>query len=216
VLGRACLTCADIVAQRYLDPYGGGQTALRERAIRLYQRVIDEYSDITHWDGESISVLAENQLFELKELQVGAQAPEIEGVDLAGKPMKLSEYRGKVVVIHYWQSSLAFFDDLKRISRDYRDKPLVILGVTTDKDRAEALATATSKLQGLAIRHWHDPDRKIHARWSGSWPCTQVIGHDGKILYKGQRKSRTPLDDVLDEAVTAAESSHPRSAVTSD
>lgn len=36
------------------------------------------------------------------ELAVGKQAPEITGVDLNGEPMKLSDYRGKVVVLDFW------------------------------------------------------------------------------------------------------------------
>jgi hypothetical protein len=33
---------------------------------------------------------------------VGQVAPEIEGVDLGGVPFKLSDYRGKVVVLDFW------------------------------------------------------------------------------------------------------------------
>jgi nucleotide-binding universal stress UspA family protein len=36
------------------------------------------------------------------ELAVGKLAPEITGVDLNGKPMKLSDFRGKVVVLDFW------------------------------------------------------------------------------------------------------------------
>ena len=35
-------------------------------------------------------------------LEVGQTAPEIEGEDLDGKPMKLSDYRGQVVVLDFW------------------------------------------------------------------------------------------------------------------
>jgi AhpC/TSA family len=33
---------------------------------------------------------------------VGARAPEIAGRDLDGAPFKLSEYRGKVVLLDFW------------------------------------------------------------------------------------------------------------------
>ena len=36
------------------------------------------------------------------DLAVGKPAPEITGVDLNGKPMKLSDFRGKVVVLDFW------------------------------------------------------------------------------------------------------------------
>ena len=47
---------------------------------------------------------AEARLDELLNLAVGKPAPEIEGVDLDGKPSKLSDYRGKVVVLVFWGS----------------------------------------------------------------------------------------------------------------
>ena len=34
--------------------------------------------------------------------QIGQMAPEIEGKDADGKPFKLSDYRGKVVVLDFW------------------------------------------------------------------------------------------------------------------
>jgi hypothetical protein len=33
---------------------------------------------------------------------VGKPAPEIEGEDVDGKPMRLSDYRGKVVLLDFW------------------------------------------------------------------------------------------------------------------
>ena len=35
-------------------------------------------------------------------LDVGNLAPEIEGVELTGETMKLSDYRGKVVLLDFW------------------------------------------------------------------------------------------------------------------
>jgi len=34
--------------------------------------------------------------------EIGNTAPEITGNDLEGKPMKLSEFRGKVVMLDFW------------------------------------------------------------------------------------------------------------------
>ncbi len=40
--------------------------------------------------------------FEKERLQIGMVAPEIEGVDTDGTAFKLSDYRGKVVVLDFW------------------------------------------------------------------------------------------------------------------
>ena len=38
----------------------------------------------------------------MDKLQLGMPAPEIEGNDLDGVAFKLSDYRGKVVVLDFW------------------------------------------------------------------------------------------------------------------
>jgi hypothetical protein len=42
------------------------------------------------------------ELFEFRHLLVGKEAPDIEGVDQDGKRFKLSDYRGKVVLLDFW------------------------------------------------------------------------------------------------------------------
>ena len=39
---------------------------------------------------------------DMRDLAIGKVAPEIEGEDVDGKTFKLSEYRGKVVVLDFW------------------------------------------------------------------------------------------------------------------
>jgi len=45
---------------------------------------------------------AEGDLFEMRHLSVGKTAPDIIGEDLDGKPIKLSDYRGQVVMLDFW------------------------------------------------------------------------------------------------------------------
>ena len=49
-----------------------------------------------------IAAEAEGNLFEAKHLQVGMEAPDIVGEDLDGVEFKLSDYRGKVVMLDFW------------------------------------------------------------------------------------------------------------------
>jgi hypothetical protein len=44
----------------------------------------------------------EGNLFEQEHLQIGMVAPEIEGKDLDGVAFKLSDYRGKVLLLDFW------------------------------------------------------------------------------------------------------------------
>ena len=46
--------------------------------------------------------LADGYLFELEHLRVGMEAPDFEAADSNGEKFKLSDYRGKVVVVDFW------------------------------------------------------------------------------------------------------------------
>jgi cytochrome oxidase Cu insertion factor (SCO1/SenC/PrrC family) len=43
------------------------------------------------------------ELFEMRHLAVGKEAADIEGPDQNGVRFKLSDYRGKVVLLYFWQ-----------------------------------------------------------------------------------------------------------------
>ena len=45
---------------------------------------------------------AQGQVHSPADLAIGKVAPEISGVDVDGRKFKLSDYRGKVVVLDFW------------------------------------------------------------------------------------------------------------------
>jgi hypothetical protein len=70
-------------------------------AERLYEKVIGEYGDV-RYVRETLAESAGPELFELRDLAIGKTVPEIEGEDLDGVSFKLSDYRGKVVMLDFW------------------------------------------------------------------------------------------------------------------
>ena len=47
-------------------------------------------------------ILAQQTPHDLEDLAIGKIAPEIEGTDVNGMPFKLSDYRGRVVLLDFW------------------------------------------------------------------------------------------------------------------
>ena len=74
---------------------------LSAEAEKLYQQVLAGGGDAKA-GRRSLSGAAKSELFELQNLSVGRTAPETEGEDVDGKRFKLSDQRGKVVVIVFW------------------------------------------------------------------------------------------------------------------
>jgi hypothetical protein len=75
---------------------------LREEGVELLEDVVANYADVPHPYGGTIGASADGFLFALRNLQVGMIAPDIVGEDLSGVEFKLSDYRGKVVVLDFW------------------------------------------------------------------------------------------------------------------
>jgi len=100
------------LAKRYDSLYGKGyMDALkkqdRARVIKeaetLYERTIEKYSDVKVPQYDSTAgEQAKTELFEVRYLAVGKEAPDMEGVDQEGKQFKLSDYRGKVLLVYFW------------------------------------------------------------------------------------------------------------------
>ena len=81
--------------------------AATQRAIETtYERVAKDFADVKTNAGtpyeSTLGAQAESELYEIRNLAVGQAAPEIEGVDMDQVAFKLSDYRGKVVLLDFW------------------------------------------------------------------------------------------------------------------
>jgi hypothetical protein len=70
-------------------------------AETLFEMCATKHGDLKVFNS-TMKEKAEGQLFELRHLTVGKEVPDIEGEDLDGKKFKLSDYRGKVVLLDFW------------------------------------------------------------------------------------------------------------------
>jgi hypothetical protein len=103
VKGQACYALAQLSlqkAERATDN-GADPKEHARRAEELLVEVEKSYADVELW-GSTLGKAAAGDLFELRELAIGKVAPDIQGQDIDGVAFKLSDYRGKVVVLDFW------------------------------------------------------------------------------------------------------------------
>jgi hypothetical protein len=78
----------------------------RDKAVKEIEAVFEQaaakYGDVKLPGGDTVAERAKAELFEIGDLSVGKEAPDIEGEDQDGKRFKLSGYRGKVVLLDFW------------------------------------------------------------------------------------------------------------------
>jgi hypothetical protein len=97
VQAYACFTLA-----LYLKDKAKRSQASTAAAEKLFERVVNEYPKVERYPGRTLAASAKVELFELQCLAIGKMAPDIEGEDVDGKHFKLSDYRGKVVLLDFW------------------------------------------------------------------------------------------------------------------
>jgi AhpC/TSA family len=75
---------------------------LAREIASLFEQAGTKYGDVKIPYEGTVAQKVKAELFEFRHLLVGKQAPDIEGVDQDGKRFKLSDYRGKVVLLDFW------------------------------------------------------------------------------------------------------------------
>lgn len=114
------------------------------------------------------------------------KVPQLELKDINGRLVRLSDYRGKVVLINFWATwcppCRAEMPDLVRYQREYRKKGLQIIGITYPPERKDRVRRFARKLKvnypiilgTVQIKAQFGPDVAL--------PVTVVIDRDGKVI----------------------------------
>lgn len=142
-------------------------------------------------------------------LHLGDSAPAaaFSRADTSGKPVKLSDYQGKVVLMDFWATwcglCLAQMPATVAAYRKYHGQGLEIIGYALEQARNAGKMPAFAKRHGMAWREVWDKDASIASACgpnSGGIPFVIVLGRDGKIAALGN-----PGDDLdVSAAVKAA------------
>lgn len=182
----------------------------------LFERATTEFGDLV-WrrapgkDGRELTIadVARSELNELRNLAVGKVAPEIEGEDIDGKPMRLSDHRGKVVVLTFWATwcgpCMGLVPHERALVERLAGRRFVLLGIDGDEDREKARSVVDQ--ERITWRSWWNggPSGPITERWNiDSWPTVYVLDARGVIRYKQVIRER--LDEAVDGLLKELES----------
>ncbi|WP_422931850.1 TlpA family protein disulfide reductase [Singulisphaera sp. PoT] len=196
--GLACYSLAEILKTR---SERSGQFGI-DRPEDLFERVITSFGDIKNRYREKLGEHALKALADMKAAGVGRPAPELEGLDMDGKATKLSDFRGKVVVVSFWASwcgpCLRMVPKEREMVAKMSGRPFVLLGANLDKDKAQARTARGQHLMTWPSLALDSDEKHIDALWAvNGLPTTYVIDPRGVIRFRNLH------DEALEKAVDA-------------
>ena len=161
---------------------------LEKQSAALFETVARKHGTLSHPTHGTLAKMAKAHLAALRQpVAVDKPAPEIEGTDLAGKALKLSDFKGKVVLLdfhaHAFAPCRAMFPAEAALVEKMAGKPFVLLGVNGDASRPEA--RRKGKAARASWRSWWDGgglDGPIATRWEvDQWPTVALIDKKGVV-----------------------------------
>ena len=137
-------------------------------------------------------------------LAEGAIFPEFDVKDLAGQPLSLVNYKGKLVILDFWATwcgpCVKELPNLLKVYNQHHGQGLEVIGISLDEDEAALKAFLKEKQipwpQFFDGKGWENQlAQKYGIR---SVPATFLLDGQGRILAKGLRGQN------LEQAVTKA------------
>ena len=125
-------------------------------------------------------------------LKVGDAAPDFEVNDQDGQPVKLSDYKGKKVVIYFYPRDntpgcTAESCNLRDNYSTFQEKGYEILGVSTDNEKSHKRFI---EKQSLPFKLLADTEKQVHEKY-GTWVEKSMYGKK----YMGTARQTFVIDE---------------------
>jgi len=114
----------------------------------------------------------------------GSKAADFTLQDMNGKNVRLSDYRGKVVLLEFWATwcppCRASIPGIERISKAYKDKGLVVLAVSLDEGGWDSVKSFISS-NGMTYTVLKGNDEVSASYQVRTIPMLLIVDKEGRI-----------------------------------
>lgn len=194
------------LASNDFNEYDEKKSESARKAAELgFEDAVKNYGTVS-MGRETIASMSKGYLTELRDLVVGKVAPDVASKDLSGKDVKLSDYRGKVVVLDIWATwcgpCRAMIPHEREMVERLKDKPFVFISVSADDDKKDL--EGFLEKEKMPWTHWWNKgaENPMLRDWNiRFFPTIYILDAEGKIRFKGVRGKQMDkaVDDLLAE-----------------
>ncbi|MDH5443923.1 MAG: TlpA family protein disulfide reductase [Gammaproteobacteria bacterium] len=131
-------------------------------------------------------IVSSSHISSLQAAQLSGKAPDFTLKSMSGKNLKLSEFRGQVVMINFWASWCAPCRQemplLEDLYKKYKPLGFTLLGVNVEEDSSKAATLLKSIKVSFPILY--DNKNKVSKLYKvAAMPTTVIIDRDGRLRY---------------------------------
>ncbi|MFT9597039.1 peroxiredoxin family protein [Mesobacillus sp.] len=154
--------------------------------------------------GDSVETTEDIPGAKLSSLREGAEAPDFELNTLDGKTIKLSDYRGKKVILNFWATwcppCKAEMPHMQNFYEEYNDQGIEILAVNlTNMDKGEDEVKKFVEEYGLTFTIPMDEEGYTGTTYQAfTIPTSYILDENGVIL----KKIVGPMDEKMMKDLT--------------
>jgi len=168
-----------------LASLGEGAEISKQRLTELREAIIKAAE--SKIGNTTVGDIAADEIYKIKNLMKGRLAPDLSGVDQTGRAFKLSDYRGKVVVLTFWSGAIQESEKVLSLLREKKTKlkkdEVEVIGVNNDS------LDVLRKLTGAGLVTWRnfsDPKGELAQKYRvNGLPISYVINKKGEVSFVG-------------------------------
>lgn len=203
----------------YLGRHFGNNRRKPQRDLTLLH-LKKQYGSLKY-RGETFARMADDASYYYKNLAVGCHAPATTGEDVDGQVFRLSDYRGKVVMLRFWgdwcPACRAMYPYERQVTQKYRNQPFALVGVNSDPRSRCRKAQQDSRLTWRSFWDGGNSSGTIARLYQVQhWPQIVIIDAEGIIRMNAQGLDEDYVSGLLDRLVKQAAGKTRPATVKSD
>lgn len=144
--------------------------------------------------------------FEIEEIKIGAPFIDITAKDLEGNSVKISDFKGKVIVLDFWAKWCHYCheqnqEEFPKLKEKYKNEDFVIISYSVDVDKEDwGKSSKADNINWINISNLEGKTDKYVTQYGVQvYPTSFIIDKNGTVLKKMKGYKYDALENELDK-----------------